>query len=201
MVGTRILISEFRKEQLSVKLLTLYGFGEGQWPAADTEMRVMLDIPCRGQTEIVTNKRESVRWGEFGVARVINAAGMGIASNLQFYEALGDAEEEVLRRPSPFDETRFLLNLAQGSFMANRVLGPAVGSIFAINPWIDRWAPERTEPFADEQSAIRAFSRKGTQVAGASGISSSILLDGKKKKIIHAIIFARTGVVFDRRFS
>lgn len=183
-----------------MRILTPYGFGEGRWPVADTEMAISLEVPYRGGTQITTNKRESVRWGEFGVVRVVSAAGVGIISNLQLHNASAEAEQEVFQRPSPFNETGFLLDFVRGSFQANRVLGPGIQSVFAINPWVDRWCSELTETFQSKEEAVAIFSAR-TSVVTASGISSSILLDGGKRRIIRAIIFTPAGIVFDKQFD
>lgn len=186
-----------------VRVITPYGFGvvSGR-ELATSSCEVALDEPFLNEKTLRLNPGSEIfPFDVFAVARVLNISGHGWFSNLQFHVT----RQEALSRlylPSPPDETAFFLNFTTGKAEWNRELGVLAGSVLWMQPFVDRWAAEKTRVFDDQKEALRQFRRNRSLLYGASGISASLLLDVKNGAILWFFIAVAPpqGVIFEKKF-
>ena len=191
-----------------MKVLTSSGFG--QIPAelllaCGDPVEVIMDNPSDPLGAKQTMPKDQVyEFGDFAVIRVVGVEGNSEpCSNVLPFVMLAEAEE-FYDAPCPGGETRFLLNLADGTFQVNRELGRHARPYLRINPWLDRWAPERgmIEDFL--ATSVTAYGRSLEGLAGtAGGIHMPVLLDIGEGRILRVAIIAMAcrGVIFDKRFG
>ena len=145
-------------------------------------------------------RREVLPLTDYAVIRVINVTGLGIASNLQFYDSK-TAAKAVFDDPKPVGETRFLLNLKDSTFQLNYELGfAAVEDCLWLQPWVDRWGIERSGYLDRDEPALEKFDAWREETGGTTGgILASAFLDIPKKQILRFCIVVATprGVVYE----
>lgn len=196
-----------------MRVITNYGFGEAPELlgfSEDDSIEVTMENPADplGAKQVLP-KNEVYEFGDYAVIRVVVVEGVGPCSNILPFENQAEAWE-FYEAPSPGGETRFLLDLADGTFQVSRRLGLAAGRYLRINPWLDRWARERQgNPEDDEgqdtpESSVAAFDGEVEKSGGTSGgICTNVLVDIIEGKILRFAIFAMAcrGTVFDKRFG
>ncbi|MFC1656487.1 hypothetical protein ACFL14_00760 [Patescibacteria group bacterium] len=166
------------------RVITPFGFGKADLDTEGYCIPVELDVPFLGDKTPSLDKGQVFLYSSWAVARVLNITGEGWFSNLQFYISLEEAEKQ-LTNPAPPDETRFCLDLIEGTFQTNQGLGLIAGEAMLIQPWVDRWAREQTCPIEDLGRAMSVFDYQALCIdAVAGGILSQILLDLQNSKIL-----------------
>lgn len=190
-----------------MRVITRFGFGTVEklgYP--DSRVKVQLDEPFFGQeTQVLERLGEIFPWGNWAIVRVVSTDRNGIISNIQFYPLRGDAWEE-LQKPGPSNETKFLLDFETGQTLVNHELGILAQEFIVINPWIDRWAMERTELFEEEEEAITAFGERLKKVVSGAGVCASLLLDVREKlrpKLLWLYVLVEgnfKGPIFEKKF-
>jgi hypothetical protein len=200
-----------------MRVLTSTGFGEvnDSYFEEDTDL---VEVTMEDQSDPLGGKQLSLRddiydWGDYAVIRVVVVEGnVGFYSNiLPFIDRM--EAMAFYNAPSPGGETRFLLNLDEGTFQVSRQLGLLAGRYLRISPWLDRWASER-RPFEgveddegqgfDLMRSVAEFDiTTEARVGTSGGILSDVLLDLDRKKILRFVIFAMVcrGAVFNKRFG
>ena len=186
-----------------VRVITPYGFGViGGHELASHSGEVTLDEPFLNEKTLRLDLVSDVfPFGNFAVARVLNIGGHGWVFNIQVPITRQDALSR-LYLPSPPDETAFFLNFTTGKAEWNRDLGILAGNVIWMWPYVDRWAVERTRVFDDRERALRQFHRKRSLLHGASGISTSLLLDVENGAMLWFFVAVAPpqGVIFEKKF-
>lgn len=186
-----------------MRVITHLGLGEVEdWPSEETQVTVLLDKPFLGENPILLSKTEVFLLSDTVVVRVLNVTGIGWLSNMQFHDSPMEAREFLIH-PTPPDETTFFLDLKSGEFEVNRELGFVVGKVLWLQPWLDRWAPERSRyDFGDVYPAIKAFENDKKKLAGATGIHGSMLLDIENSRLVwlYLAVAPPQGVIFEKKF-
>jgi len=191
-----------------MRIITQFGFGEANVEGGSLsgqKVMVNLDEPFQGQSQIGLWEGECFLFSDWVIVKVLNVAGHGVFSNLQFYASKADAEA-LLALPTPPDETIFLIDLQSGGFKTNH---PLVGlSVqfqysFFMRPWLDRWAEERTETFNLISEARKKFRNEVESIAGAVGISSLIHFDRYSENVLGfcLVVPPPQGVIFKKEFE
>lgn len=167
------------------RVITPFGFGKADLDTQEQRIPVELDVPFLGEkTRILDRRSEIFLYSSWAVVRILNISGEGWFSNLQFYSSIEEARR-ISRNPAPPDETRFCLDLLEGTFEIDQSLGLLAGEAILVQPWVDRWAREETYPTEDLGNAISVFESQALSIDAVSGgILSQILLDLKNSKIL-----------------
>ncbi len=190
-----------------IRVITAFGIGtivEGSLSGHEAII-VSLDKPFLDKNQIRMGEKEVFPFSDWVIVKVLNVAGHGVFSNLQFYTSKADAEV-MLTLPTPPDETIFLIDLQSGGFKTNHPLGlfAQPQQSFFMRPWLDRWAKERTtETFNLISEARKAFRKEIANTAGAVGISSFIHLDSQDGNVLGfcLIVPPPHGVIFEKEFE
>lgn len=192
-----------------MRVITNIGLGiVDDWPENPNQMvSVSLDPPHqRGKVVELLRKapqkflrRDIFPLTDYAVARVIDVTGLGIASNLLFYDSEISAKA-VFDDPKPVDETRFLLNLKDLTFQLNYELGLAVENYLWLQPWVDRWGIERSGYPNRDEPTLEKFDTWREETAGTTGgIFTPAFLDIPRRRILRFCIAvtASYGVVYE----
>ncbi len=189
-----------------MRVITRFGFGEvvsslGNSPLVD----VKLEKPWLGKDLMTLDRVSEVfPWSEWATIHVANMERFGTFSNIRFHPTREKAWKQ-LREPGPPNETTFFLDFVTGNAELNRRLGDLAERFVVLNPWLDRWAPERTICFEEEDEAVEVFAtRRGSLVSG-EGICSSLLMDVRNQPQANLLWFILliegdvNGPIFERK--
>jgi len=165
-----------------MRVITRFGFGEvTDWEGRDPSVDVALEKAWLGKHSMTLDRvGEVFPWSEWATVRVTNMERFGIFSNIRFHPTREDAQRQ-LREPGPPNETTFFLDFVTGNAGLNRRLGRAAEHFLVLNPWLDRWAPERTKCFKELDPAVRTFAEQRENLVDGEGVCSSLLLDVREQ--------------------
>lgn len=192
-----------------MRVITNVGLGTvDDWPKNPDQVVSVNQDPPHQRGKVVELLRETSRrflrrevfpLTDYAVVRVISITGLGIVSNLLFYDSEISAKA-VFEDPKPADETRFLLNLKDSTFQLNYELGFAVGDYLWLQPGVDRWGIERSGYLDRDEPTLEKFDIWREETAGPTGgIFAPAFLDIPKRRILRFCIAvaAPYGVVYE----
>lgn len=188
------------------RVITAFGIGTivEEFSSGFEAVRVTLDKPFLGESQIRMGKNEVFLFSDWAIVKVINIAGHGCFSNLQFCDSQVSAEA-MLDFSTPPDETIFFLDFQSGRFRVNHQLGLLARHSIIIKPWVDRWAPERTESFNLIAQACEEFLVEKESLAGTTaGIGAFVHLGSEGGGNIlgfYIAIPSPQGVIFEKEFE
>ena len=163
------------------RVLTPHGFGTCDLFDPSLSIReVELEEPFLGSRRLTLEQSQIYAFGRFALARVFNIDRVGICSTMQFFYSKAWGSHAYLV-DAPANETRFLIDLKDGTFDFPRFFDPPE-RFGVIEPWIDHLGHGRPEFFANSAEARAAFDRNSVPTSGA--IHSSLLLDFEKKALL-----------------
>jgi len=189
-----------------MRVITRFGLGTAEDGCATPTVEVKLDKPFLDKPFITLERASEIfPWSDWATVRVLNVDGIGFISNIRLHLPTAWAHR-YLQEPGPPNETTFFLDLTSGNGELNRELGGLAGNFVWMNPWLDRWAPERTECFEEQESAVRAFAERREQMVGGTGIACSLLLDIRRQPRVVKLLWFYVltedshGPVFEKKF-
>lgn len=185
-----------------MQIITQHGFGELEKKQEAGYTRVLLEKPFIGKKHLVLGEKESFRFSDWAVARVLNIGGAGWFSNLQFHRSKSDALEQIFVVPAPPDETLFLFDLDSGRVKISQTVGIPGEDYIWMKPWIDRWIREDTKCFERGSEATAAFKNERDSLGGTSGgIACNALFDVRKQELLwfYITVPPPLGVIFEKK--
>ena len=188
---------------MRIRVITPFGFGLAE--AIDEErFNVALDKPFLSRREMELSRKEVFLVSPFGVIRVINASGVGVLSNLQFYSTKAIALEAIATMARPPDETWFLFDLITGEALSSQGMEILTPDFLTMHPWIDRWATEDVmselrKEYETAKEALEDFEDEKKRMTGANGISSTALFSTRDGKLLgfYITVASPLGVVME----
>lgn len=188
-----------------MRVITRFGFGEADRYGDGPLVEVKLDEPWLHEHSMKLHRRDEVfLWSDWATVRVLNVEGAGFFSNIRCHPTREDAERQ-LRGAGPPNETTFFLDLTTGEAEVNRRLGLSARKFLLLNPWLDRWARERTWLPTRLDRAVRLFTRRRDRLVGGTGIFCPLLLDVREQPKARLLWFTLLvegnleGPIFERK--
>ncbi len=189
-----------KNEKCFVKVITEKGLGIVEnWLENPYQTVVVKFFPSKEGKIIWLEKptkflrKEVFPLTDYALVRIINITGLGILSNLQFYDSELSAKE-IFNCPHPNNEILLLLNLGSLTFQVNYDLGLAIGNYLWLNPRIDKWDLEKTGYtlgyINEDEPTLDKFDSWKEETEGTlnGGLFSAIFLNIPNKKIIRFCI-------------
>lgn len=188
-----------------MKVLTKYGVGRTENRIAKSDLEVKLEYPHEGESKKTMRPNEMFPFTTNGAIRILHMREIGNVSSLCFIDPVQvDSLMESWHLPS--NETTLLFDLFTGIFKTKNYNHNENGKPFLfLQPHVNRWAREVPRTFSTYEEATGYTQRARGIVAGIGDISTSILFDVPKHKILWIFITTRPSrghelVAFEKKF-